>query len=174
MSPSQARYNEALTQSCAVFFSTGKSPSISGGEGSFQVVCPCGLILYLAMSLFTVSVLDLLEIFLQQKFAKPPPLSFISDQALPGFGGGGRPSGRGEDGDGGDTAVRLDRQAATKADMERQVTQRTADFVPFIGPQQISGKVRQSVNNVHRLIVSNENTHSKLLGMKQFIVVVWE
>lgn len=81
--------------------------------------------------------LDLLEIFLQQKFAKPPPLPFISDQALPGFGGGGRPSRRGEDGDGRDTAVRFDRQAATKADMERQVTQRTTDFVPFIGPQQM-------------------------------------
>lgn len=81
--------------------------------------------------------LDLLQIFLQQKFAKPPPLPFISDQALPGFGGGGRPRRRGEDGDGRDTAVRLDRQAATKADMERQVTQRTTDFVPFIGPQQM-------------------------------------
>lgn len=73
--------------------------------------------------------------FFSNSFQKCPPLLFVSDQALPGFSGGGRPSRRGEDGDGRDPAVRLDGQAATKADMERQVTQRTADFVPSTGPQ---------------------------------------
>lgn len=69
---------------------------------------------------------------------KHPLLPFISDQTVPGFSGGGRPSRRGEDGDGRNPVVCLDRQAATKADVERQVTQSTTDFVPFIGPQTIN------------------------------------
>lgn len=51
-----------------------------------------------------------------------PRLPFISDQAVPGFSGGGRPSRRGKDGDGRNSVVCLDGQAATKADVERQVT----------------------------------------------------
>lgn len=51
-----------------------------------------------------------------------PFLPFISDQAVPGFSGGGRPSRRGKDGDGRNSVVCLDGQAATKADVERQVT----------------------------------------------------
>lgn len=64
--------------------------------------------------------------------------SLFSDYALPGYSGGGGPSRGGKEGDGRNPAVCLDRQTAAEADMERQVTQRTINFVHFIGPQKIS------------------------------------
>lgn len=64
--------------------------------------------------------------------------SFFSDYALPGYSGGGGPSRGGKEGDGRNPAVCLDRQTAAEADMERQVTQRTINFVHFIGPRKIS------------------------------------
>lgn len=86
---------------------------------------------------------------------------FISDQALPGFSGGGRPSGRGADGDGRDPVVCPDRQAATKADVERQVTQRSPDS--FIGPQKIGVvKYDTQMNQEHWLVFRNESKPSEL------------
>jgi len=59
-------------------------------------------------------------------------LSF-SDHALPGYSGGGGQSSGGTEGDGRNPAICIDRQTPAKTDMERQVTQRTANFVPSIG-----------------------------------------
>jgi len=57
-------------------------------------------------------------------------LLLFSDNALPGYSGGGRPSRGGKERDGRNPPVCFDRQTPAKTDMERQVTQRATNFSP--------------------------------------------